>query len=346
MPFDAAIIQRDFTSIYDKALVLGGCSYLRPLTYGNGWSRIRLGALVGATPNGVANISDMAFTLGLCAGQTNPGSANLPANAFGASLIGSYSVGATRLLTYTANTGFPYFSPTAGTIYRRQGTTTINSAALSASFLLPLAYTGTQKRRFPVIVDITRTLGGSGLATVTVYGVTTGALAQLDYRPDDLQSALDQVGTPTVRNTALVAATAISTVPIGDEFGGLDTFELFWSNSTFPLEIYALGAVVINPMIGIPATGSITTTYVDMGGGADNMTQYTPGVQYTSSAFGTGFSSAGTVYGYSYGTTVVNLLGTSGGVPMDNFEQYLTGTVISNVTLNAGTGWSGNAFIY
>lgn len=345
MPFDAAIITRDFTSVYDNALVLGGASYLRTLAYGNGWSRIRIGALVAVTPNGTSNIPDATFTVGLCSGQDYPGSANLPGNAFGASVCGSYSIGATRLLTYTANSGFPYFSPTTGTVYRRQGVTTLNSAGFG-SILLPTAYTGTQKRRFPVIVDITRTIGGSGLATVIVYGATTVAQAQLDYRPDDLQSALDQVGTPTVRNTALTASATISTIPIGDEFGGLDTFELFWSSSTYPLEIYAVGAVVINPMIGIPATGSITTTYVDMGGGADNVTQYTPGVQYTSSAFGTGFSGAGTVYGYSYGTTVIQLLGTSGGVPMDNFEQYTTGTVISNVTLNAGTGWSGNAFIY
>ena len=346
MPFDAAIIQRDFTSIYDKALVLGGCSYLRTLTYGNGWSRIRLGALVAVTPNGTNNMSDASLTLGLCSGKDYPGSANLPANAFGASINGAYSTAAAKLMTYTANSGYPYFALATGTVYRRQGTNTINSTGFGI-FFLPTAYTGTQKRRFPVVVDITRNLGGGGLATVIVYGVTTAAQAQLDYRPDDLQSALDQVGTPTVRNTALTASSTIATVPIGDEFGGLDTFELFWSNSAFPLEIYAVGAVVINPMINIPATGSITTLYADMGGAADNITQYSPGTQVTSfSSYGTGFSGAGTVLGSSYGTTVMGLPGTSGGVPYETFAQYAVGSVTSNVTINAGTGWSGNAFIY
>lgn len=345
MPFDAAIIKRDFTSVYDTALVLGGASYLRTLAYGNGWSRIRLGALVAVTANSTIHINDVAFTLGLCSSTQYPGSANLPANAFGASINGSYSVGAARTLAYTANSGFPYYSATTGTVYRRQGTLTVNSAAFGA-FFLPLAYTGTQKRRFPIIVDITRSLGGSGLATVIVYGVTTTAIAQLDFRPDDLQSALDQVGTPTMRNTALTASTTISTVPIGDETGPLDTFELFWSNSTFPLEIYAVGAVVINPTQNIPAM----TVYTDIGGGADDLTQYMPATQITtiSSVYGTGFAEAGTIfpYGYSAGTVFIGIPGTSGGSPTDTFQQYTTGSVTSNVTINAGTGWASNGFIY
>ena len=349
MPFSASIVSRDFTSIFDKALVLGGCSYLRTLTYGSGWSRIRIGALVAAAPNGTSNLNDIAFTLGLCSSLQYPGSANLPANAFGASLNGSYSVAATRLLTYNANTSYPYFSVTAGTVYRRQGTLTVNSGTFGSIFL-PLTYTGIQKRRFPVIVDITRSIGGSGLATVIVYGITVAATAQLDFRPDDLQSALDQVGTPTVRNTALTAMTTISTVAIGDETGPLDTFELFWSSNTFPLEIYAVGAVIINPTQNIPATGSIYTTYTSIGGGADDVTQYTPGTQILTidSTYGTGFTSAGTVFpfGYSAGTVFIGIPGTSGGSPTDTFQQYATGSVTSNVTINAGTGWTSNGFIY
>lgn len=342
MPFDASIVTRDFTSVYDNALVLGGASYLRQLSYGSGWSRIRLGALVAVTPNSTSNITDTAFILGLCSGKDYPGSASLPANAFGVSFIGNYTSGATRTLTYTANSGYPYYAPTTGSVYRRVGTTQFTSAAAGA-FFLPLAYTGTQKRRFPVIIDITRSIGGSGLATVTAYGVTVAATGQLDFRPDDLQSALDQLGTPTIRSVALTAGTTLSTIPISDDAGALDTFELFWSSSAFPLEIYAVGAVVINPT----QNTATSTVFTGIGGALDTLTQYTPDTQALGFAsFGTGFSGAGTVLGWSYGTTVMGLTGTSGGVPYDTFEQYVTGSVTSNVTLNAGTGWTGNGFIY
>ena len=342
MPFTASIIQRDFTTVFDNALKLGGASYLRALAYGGGWSRIRIGALVAVTPNSTINISDAVLTIGLCSGKNYPGSSNCTLSAFGFSCIGSPVQGSTRLLTYTANSGYPYFNPTTGVIFRKTCPIGYQVSASAGAFFLPLAGTGTQKRRFPIYVDITRSLGGAGLATVNAYGVTVAATGQLDFRPDHFQDGLDQIGTPTIYNTALTAGATISTISIGDEFGPLDTFEIFWSNSTFPLEIYAIGAVVINPT----QNSGTLDVYTDTGGGFDILSQYQPGTQVTDLAFGTGFSGAGTIYGASYGTTVINMLGTSGGVPMENFEQYTTGSIVSGVTLNAGTGWSNYGTIY
>lgn len=342
MPFSASIISRDFISIFDNALVLGGASYLRTLTCGAGWSRIRLGALVAVTPNSTSNIVDVPFIIGVCSGKSYPGSSNLPANAFGVSFNGNYTTGAARTLTYNANSSYPYYAPTTGSIYRRVGTTQFTSAGMGALFL-PLANTGIQKRRFPVILDITRSLGGSGLATVTIYGVAVAATAQLDFRPDDLQSALDQLGIPIVRNTTLSAGPTLSTINISDDAGPLDTFEIFWGSETYPLEIYALGAVIINPT----QNTATNTVFTNPGGVFDTLQQYTGNTQALDfGSFGTDFSGAGTVLGSSYGTTVMGLPGTSGGVPYETFEQYSLGSVTSNVTINAGTGWTGNAFIY
>lgn len=342
MPFTASIVQRDFVTVYDKTLVLGGASLLRKLTYGGGWSRIRIGALVSVTPNGTSNISDAVLMLGLCSGKSFPGSSAQPLSSFGFSFVGSPAIG-TRTLTYTPNTGFPYFAPTSGVIYRKTTPVGLQVSAAAGAFFLPVAFTGTQKRRFPIYVDITRPIGGGGLATVTAYGVTVAATAQLDFRPDHFQDGLDQIGTPTIYNTALSAGTTLSTVGIGDEFGPLDTLELFWSLNSFPLEVYAVGAVVINPTLN-SGTG---LPYTDSGGGFDMLGQYVPGTQVTSMAYGTEFG-AGTIYSnpVTYGTTVINLLGTSGGVPTETFEQYLTGSVTSGVTLNAGTGWSSYGTIY
>lgn len=342
MPFTAAIIKRDFTSVYDTALQLGGASWLRKLTYGGGWSRIRLGALVAVTPNGTSNISDTVFMLGVCSGFQYPASSGQTLSALGFSFNGSPVVGGTRLLTYNANSGYPYYAPTSGVFYRKTTPVGYQVSAAVGAFFLPLSSTGTQKRRFPVFVDITRDRGGGAPVTLISYGITVAATGQLDFRPDHLQEGLDQIGTPTVYNTALTASTTVTTLGVGDEFGPLDTFEIFWSSNAFTLEIYALGAVVINPTMN-----SAGDPYTDTGGGIDFFQQYTAGIEVTNfDAFGTGFTSAGTVYGYSAGTTFVGMPGTSGGVPMDNFEQYTAGSVTSGVTLNAGTGWSSYGTIY
>lgn len=350
MPFSASIIQRDFLTVFDKALLLGGASYVRRLSFGSMWSRIRIGALVSVTPNGTNNLSDMLMTLGLCSGMQYPGSSNLPASAFGASIIGIYALGSTNTLSYTANSGFPYFVTSAGSIYRRQGAMTTNSVTFGQTFFLPVAYTGAlaSKRRFPIIVDITRSFGGSGAASVIVYGVTTAATAQNDFRPDDLQSALDQLGTPSMRGLALTPSTTVTTVSIGDETGPLDTFELFWAKNNTPLEVYAVGATIIyqtyNSGTAIAYSGS------GFGGAADDTTQYLPAAQVMviDNSIGTGWGGSGTLYpyGYSNGTVVIGLPGTSGGFPADGFQQYATGSVTSNVTINAGTGWTSNGFIY
>lgn len=344
MPFTASIIKRDFTTVYSNALELGGASYLRKLTYGGGWSRIRIGALVGITANGTSNISDGILLLGLCSGQEYPASSNATRSAFGFSFIGSPVLGSTRTQTYTANSGYPYYSPTSGVVYRRTTPVGWQVSSAAGAFFLPVAYTGTQKRRFPIYVDITRGLGGAVNTATIAYGVTVAGTAQLDFRPDHFLEGLDQISTPSIYSTALTASTTITSPNLGDEFGPLDTFELFWSLNAFPLEVYAVGAVIINPIFNA-LTGEY---YPDTaGGGIDFVQQYTPDTEITGfNSFGTGFTEAGTVYGSSYGTNVINLLGTSGGVPVDNFEQYITGTVISGVTLNAGTGWSGNGLIY
>lgn len=341
MPFSAAIIKRDFTSVYDTALNLGGASYLRKLTYGGGWSRIRIGALVGVSPNSTSSISDAVLMLGLCSGTDYPGSSYQARSAYGFSFNGSPVPGSTRTLSYTANSGFPYYTTTTGVFYRRTTPVGWQVGGGAGALFLPLAYTGTQKRRFPIYVDITRNLGGGAGVSSIAYGVGDATTAQRDFRPDHFLEGLDQIGTPFVYGSTLTATATGTAIQIGDEFGPLDTLELFWSSNAFPLEIYAVGAVIINPTVN-----SAGEPYTDAGGGIDFFQQYTPNAQITDFSFGSGFTSAGTVYGYSAGTTFVGIPGTSGGVPMDNFEQYAAGSVTSGVTLNAGTGWNSYGTIY
>ena len=247
MPFTASIIERLFAYVPDKILKLGGAAWLRALggpALTTPWERIRIGVLCAVTPNGTSDINDTLFLLGLCSGQTNPGSAFATNSFLGASMIGTAVTGATRTLTYTAGAGNPYFTCTAGLGIRKSSAfaSIPASAAFSSGLLLPIAGFSNSAgvafyaRRALIVIDITKTTGGTGSPTFAVYYSTTAATVQtIDMRPDHLFEALDQPGTPSVRGgtfTQVLNSTALTFSPLEGE---LDTFEIYWSSNTFPL---------------------------------------------------------------------------------------------------------------
>ena len=363
MPFTASIVERNFAYVPDKILKLGGATWLRPLggpALSAPWERIRIGVLCAVTPNGTSNLIDALFLMGLCAGQTNPGSAFVTNNFIGASMIGAATTAATRTLTYTAGAGNPYFASTVGLgFHKSQALTTQVTAAFSGGLLLPVAGFSSgagqafYARRAIIILDITKTPGGSGGVTLAVYYSTTAATIQsIDMRPDHLFEALDQPGTPSVRGgtfTQVLNSTALTYSPLE---GDVDTFELHWSNSTFPLEISAIGASILRPLsytgvnaLGIAdetfeeysvSTGSLAVANVLTGGsgwsaaGSINYTVYNAGTLSNSSNL------AAQVYTQYVGTT---------NSPDEPFEQYNTGTVNSGTTINLGSYWTGAGVI-
>ena len=353
MPFTASIVERNFAYVPDKILRLGGASWLRPLggpALSAPWERIRLGVLCAVTPNDTSNISDVFFLLGLCAGQEAPGSAFTTLNFVGASMIGAATTGAARLLTYNAGAGNPYFSCTAGIAFHKMNVTNLEtSAAFGSGLLLPLANTGFYPRRSIIILDITKSLGGTGNLTFAVYYITAAATIQgTDLRPDHLFAALDQPGAPNVRGTGAFTtalnSTALNYSPLGGE---ADTFEIFWSSSTFPLEISALGASILRPLsyTGTAALGVADDTFESYALNSGSITTELTG--------GSGWSSPGAMTSYPFYNA--GTLGFSGNLapqvytqyvgttnsPDESFEQYATGTVDSGTTVSLGTFWAG-----
>jgi hypothetical protein len=350
MPFTASIVDRVFCCVPDKVIRLGGASWLRPMggpTLAAPWERLRFGVLCAVTPNSASNISDVLFLLGLSASSTAPGAALSSDNFLGLSVVGSPALGATRLLTYTAGAGNPYFSCTGGVAFHKVNNTILSNSAASSAMLLPLAQTGYYSRRAIIIVDITRPTGGSGTTTINVYCNTTAASAQtVDLRPDQLFDALDQPGTPVVRGVTLTNVLTTAVVNFSPVAGDVDTFEVFWSSATFPLEISALGATIIRTLvytdIGFAedtfegySAGTVTSTFLTAGSGWSSQ-----GVAFPTLDYGNGTNNASNlapqVYGQYVGTTTS---------PDETFAQYALGSVYSNVTVNLGSYWSGPASV-
>ena len=192
-----------------------------------------------------------------------------------------------------------------------------------------------------------------GAVTLAVYYSTTAATIQsIDMRPDHLFEALDQPGTPSVRGgtfTQVLNSTALTYSPLEGE---VDTFELHWSNSTFPLEISAIGASILRPLsyTGINALGIADETFEEysVSTGSLAVANVLTG--------GSGWSAAGSIEYTSYNAGTLSnssnlaaqvftqYVGTTNS-PDEPFEQYSAGTVNSGTTINLGSYWTGAGVI-
>jgi hypothetical protein len=374
----AIITQRTFSYVPDKILQLSG-EYLRQFRFSNSWIRIRLGVLCAITPdvsedgNTLYSINDCTFVLGVCSGTNSFANPTGYVNTFvGASIIGmSGAGGGARLATIATNGSNPYYTFTAGKIIKTVENVTTSLASTSAMLGVP-ANTGVIKRRAAYYVDIARGVAGTGAATINVYGPSgPDAQANFDTRPSEFLACLDQQGAPVLNGVALPWVASFVTT-IGEEFGALDTFNLAWTRSMFPLEISALGASVQS-----------TSVYVTPAGSIDSFEQYvingTIGLSANGYAYpvsngsivpvnsgtltgGTNWTGTWVVNGswsnlipqmmnvqignVLYSPAVTNYWGTSLLMPTDDFEQYAAGAVTTGVTINAGTGWAEPAYIY
>jgi len=340
----ATIVERVYSYAPEKVFQLAGpADFVRKLNIGNKWSRIRIGMLVAVAPNGVANITDATLLLGMCSGIASPVGSYGTANFIGALLVGPNTPASSRLLTYTAGAGNPYYSAPSCYTFRKFGQAEVSAVGTTGPYFA-LARTGLWYRRTPVYVDITRPISGSGACTISVYAPTTATVA-IDYRPDQFFAGLDQLGTPVINaQTMTVHMTAVA-ANVGEEFGALDCLNLYWSRALYPLEISAIGASILTDSLYADGTAS---------GSAETFTQYTPSDAYVASgqlSAGTNWMSAVYVAGSYTAAGTANplpqiwLAGSSCGTPTDGFEQYGTGSITSGVTINAGTGWGGPAYI-
>lgn len=238
----AAITSRFFQSFEDRTLLLANEEWCRRLSFANAWTRIRIGALVSVNSGTTSNVTDCTLFFGLCSGKTAPASANLATNFLGASLVGSPVPLSTRTLTYAAGVN-PYYTATLGHVFRRISQT-ITSAVFSSGLAVALAWTGTQRRRSPIIIDLLRPNNFVGAVTINVYA-PSAATVLFDYRPDHLLDGLDQLGTPVINGQTMTVLASSSAVSSSEAEGALETLCLYWGRATYPLEVYAVGACLV-----------------------------------------------------------------------------------------------------
>lgn len=332
---------RVYQFVPDNTLQLANAEFVRKISIGNQWQRIRLGFLAAVSPNLTArDIQLCQCYLGMCS-STGPGVTSYATQNFvGVSLIGLPTVG--NDLTYTAATyPNPYYVRASSQVFgKRETALTVATADTGGIVWSP--YSVGNYRRFPYILDITRPAGGAGTYTVAVYALTTAAGASVDHRPDHLFACLDSTGTPTSNGVALTQ-TSNRTLAWGEATGPLDSICLYWNKVNFPLEVSAIGAVIQDVTIYGETAGGYIESW---GAGSLTPDVYSYGTLLAGTLVPYYCSGPVVMSGSAANVALYNTVsGTSTG-PADSFDSYSVGTVDSGLTLTAGLGFSGPGYVY
>lgn len=230
----------------DGYLVWGGKQDYERMSFRHRWGDIQLGVMMAYTPDGINNLIGCRAALGLCAGATN-GIGSAVTNHFVGGFGGVRETAFTaRNHGFNANVTLPTFSFYDGSSTNQcvagrnsaDGTGLHSVATLSTgqAFYQP-SNTGTLQRRGVWIVRLTRTSPTAVL--VKMFGLTN-ALAQQDWSEADFETAVKTDGTPLLGGSPMnIHNTAGDSVSINETtYGNLDTFNFWWSNLTFPLDLY------------------------------------------------------------------------------------------------------------
>jgi hypothetical protein len=331
----AQIAIRLFNYIPDHYVLLGGEEWLRPLGRLGDWNRIRLGCLVAIRPNSTASIYNATFTVGLTSGRYGTTSGHIADNAIGMCLCGNPTPPNLRNWSYNANSGYPYYDVNqTGQFFHRytnpvtNAQTYVLAASSSNNFGIPVAGIGYRKRRYPFVLDIQRT-GSLYSFRMHFPGNSATILAQ-DWDAGKLMDAVMQTSATIITDNDTWSSSANS-LQASEINGAFDTFSIYWSRATYPLELYAACACLLSD------NNTPQSTY----------NPFTPGGYdyYTGAPVGNAAgvnSGKGWVSGYSFqgtsnSTPAFGMAGTSTGLD-DPFEQYASGTALS-LALAAGTNW-------
>ena len=227
------------SNVAQRVFVLGGNTtyltlaneeFVRPLNVGSSWSKLRLGVLCAITPNGVSNLSSVTFTFGICSGTSAPFGAASTTNWTGMVINGTVLGG----LNYNANAGNPFFTASA---IANSGTRvgSVNSLSNVGGAPRIVTNTGSTQRRTPLYIDITK---GSPNYTCACWHQPIGQEAS-DWSFSSFLDGVDETGTPKLNNSSL-DGTSANTYAASEVAGTFNTFDFFWNQASFPIEVYAM----------------------------------------------------------------------------------------------------------
>lgn len=231
----ASIIERVIGGETDRKLVLANGQAIRPLTIGSDWTRIRIGLRLGIVGSGAALVNPGLF-FGLCSGNTGWADPNC------AHAQGMYFTTAT--MTYNANTGGTldrhYYYGTLQPYRKTSGVVAANSAGGQTSNFSACP----QLARSVLVLEITRGATTNAWKWQFVYlNSVTAAVGVKDVIQSKFLEGME-VSAMTGISVVIAAAgeysyNSLAALTLVDEgtYGALDSVNIYWPRTTWPLEI-------------------------------------------------------------------------------------------------------------
>lgn len=228
----------------DKYISLSNEEFTRKIDLtgiGNSWTKIKVAINCAIGDTGGGNLSTTQLFLGFCNETSDPYGSQACVNACGL-LFGSTGGGT---WTYNAGAGNPYYTIGTWKYLRRTGVTELADSISSATFVVP-TNAGTLQRRGWLGVSITQT----ATQFTTGYWSQAAATAASDVYLDQFLYSTNQGQSgnapPYVLETAGIGLSKALTPGAGWNTNPLNSVDIYWSNASYALEIYAI-AVQITP---------------------------------------------------------------------------------------------------
>lgn len=235
------IAQRSFVlaPTTDNYLRLAGEEFTRTLDLTGipaDWSRIRIALNCAIADTGGGNFSNSFLFVGLCSGTTYPFGSQQTLNA-----VGFFFGGPAATWTYNAGAGNPYYSTSTFGGTRKAGINYTTSTAGALNTYVPTTAGAIQRR---------------GWLSATIQQVSTTQCSETGYCQSTATSAGDvwyehfiyatnQLYAPYVLESLADDAGPITQTPgAGWNSNPLNTVDIYWSDTTYALEIYAIAVEI------------------------------------------------------------------------------------------------------
>lgn len=218
----------------DKFVSLAGEEFTRQIDltgYGNSWSKMRIALQIAIADTGGGNITNSHLAVGLSNGTTFPYGSQSCVHFCG------FVFGSSSNSTWTRNAGGgnPYYTVQSWYEIRKIGVTETQAAIGSANFAIPVN-TGSMQRRGWLATTMWQ---DATSITALAYSESI-TVAVLDVWYEHFLYATGQQGSPQVLETLPVAISNTISPGAGWNTNVLNTLDIYWSNTTYPLEIYAI----------------------------------------------------------------------------------------------------------
>ena len=225
----------------DKFVALAGEEFTRKIDltgFGNGWTKLRLALNFAIGNTGGGNITNTELFVGLCSGTAFPYGSQQCLHACGY-VFGSQ---AASTWAWTAGAGSPYYTHTSLSALRRVGVTQTAASIGSLTQTFPAhdqnGTASVTKRRGWIGVTFTQSA-----TQIVMTGFSEAAASMAgDVFFEHFMYATNQAGAPFVLETVTQSNTQTLTPGAGWNTNPLDTVDIYWSNPTYDLEIYAIAA--------------------------------------------------------------------------------------------------------